>query len=55
MHHRIKNLLSIVQGLVSVGRRRADDIDDFADDLSNRITALGAAQQLAFGLPGEER
>ena len=26
MHHRIKNLLSIVQGLVSVGRRRADDI-----------------------------
>lgn len=55
MHHRIKNLLSIVQGLVSVGRRRADDVDDFADDLSSRITALGAAQQLVLGLPGEEQ
>lgn len=55
MHHRIKNLLSIVQGLVRVGRRRADDVDHFADDLSSRITALGAAQQLVLGLPGEER
>ncbi|MFX4086415.1 sensor histidine kinase [Sphingobium yanoikuyae] len=55
MHHRIKNLLSIVQGLVSVGRRRADDVDDFADNLSSRIIALGAAQQLVLGLPGEER
>jgi len=55
MHHRIKNLLSIVQGLVSVGRRRADDVDDFADDLSNRITALGAAQQLVLGPSGEEQ
>ncbi|MEJ5979591.1 HWE histidine kinase domain-containing protein [Novosphingobium sp. PS1R-30] len=55
MHHRIKNLLSIVQGLVSVGRRRAEDVDDFADDLSSRITALGAAQQLVLGLPGEEQ
>lgn len=53
MHHRIKNLLSIVQGLVRVGRRRADDVDDFANDLSSRITALGAAQQLVLGLPGE--
>lgn len=55
MHHRIKNLLSIVQALVSVGRRRADDVDDFANDLSSRITALGAAQQLVLGLPGEEQ
>jgi PAS domain S-box-containing protein len=55
MHHRIKNLLSIVQGLVSVGRRRADAVDDFADDLSSRITALGATQQLVLGLPSEER
>jgi PAS domain S-box-containing protein len=54
MHHRIKNLLSIVQGLVRVGRRRADDVDDFANDLSSRITALGAAQQLVLRLPGEE-
>jgi PAS domain S-box-containing protein len=54
MHHRIKNLLSIVQGLVRVGRRRADDVNDFANDLSSRITALGAAQQLVLGLPDEE-
>lgn len=55
MHHRIKNLLSIVQGLVSVGRRRAADVNDFADDLSSRITALGAAQKLVLGVPGEEQ
>lgn len=48
MHHRIKNLLSIVQGLVSVGRRRADTVDAFADDLGSRISALGAAQQLVL-------
>jgi PAS domain S-box-containing protein len=48
MHHRIKNLLSVVQALISVGRKRAHDIDAFADELTSRITALAAAQQLVL-------
>lgn len=56
MHHRIKNLLSIVQALVSVGRRRAADVDGFADELTSRITALASAQQLVLKpAPGEAR
>lgn len=46
MQHRIKNLLSIVQGLIRAGRRRAMDVDRFADELQGRIEALAAAQQL---------
>lgn len=52
MQHRIKNLLSIVQGLVSIGARRARDVDSFAEDLTGRIGSLAAAQRLI--LPGME-
>jgi two-component sensor histidine kinase len=48
MQHRIKNLLSVVQALVSVGRRRADDVGQFADELTSRIAALADAQQLVL-------
>lgn len=48
MHHRIKNLLSIVQALVSVGRRRADNVDSFAEELTGRISTLANAQQLVL-------
>ena len=51
MQHRIKNLLSIVQGLINVGRRRAETLDMFASDLSSRIAALGAAQTLVLQDP----
>lgn len=53
MQHRIKNLLSIVQGLIGAGRRRAQDVDHFADELQGRVSALAAAQQLILQAEGE--
>lgn len=51
MHHRIKNLLSIVLGLINVGRRRAESVEAFATDLGSRIAALGSAQTLVLHDP----
>ncbi|MBT2186783.1 PAS domain S-box protein [Sphingobium nicotianae] len=46
MNHRIKNLFSIVQGLIGVSRRAARNADDFAADLRDRLLALDAAHGL---------
>ncbi len=48
MRHRVKNLLSIVQGLISIGGRRADDVQTFTEELNARITSLAAAQSLVL-------
>jgi PAS domain S-box-containing protein len=52
MNHRIKNLLAIAQSIVSLSRRGATDIDDFADDVFRRLSALTAAHQLILVEPG---
>lgn len=46
MRHRVKNLLSIVQGLICIGSRRTDDVHTFTEQLTARITSLAAAQTL---------
>lgn len=51
MQHRIKNLLSTIQALVRIGPRHGS-IDEFVSDLSSRIAALDAAQNLVL-LPNE--
>lgn len=48
MRHRVKNLLSIVLGLIGIGSRRADDVPAFTEQLTARITALAAAQELVL-------
>jgi PAS domain S-box-containing protein len=48
MRHRVKNLLSIVQGLISIGSRRADDVQAFTEQLTARIASLAAAQALVL-------
>jgi PAS domain S-box-containing protein len=53
MRHRVKNLLSIVQGLISIGSRRVDDIPTFIEQLTARIASLAAAQALV--LQSEDR
>lgn len=53
MDHRIKNLLAVVQSLISVGRRRAASVADFADDLGGRVQALAAANRLILGVQSE--
>jgi len=46
MNHRIKNLLSIVQGLVSICRKSARSVDELAAELHGRLIALDAAHRL---------
>ncbi|KTR83799.1 histidine kinase [Novosphingobium barchaimii] len=54
MHHRIKNLLSVVQALVSVSRGRARSVDAFAEELTSRLAALATAQQLVLNQARDE-
>jgi two-component sensor histidine kinase/CHASE1-domain containing sensor protein len=46
LNHRVKNTLANVLSLVTLTRRKADDIDSFADSLSGRIRALSATHDL---------
>jgi two-component sensor histidine kinase len=55
MSHRVKNLFAITQGLVRVSARGAATKDQFAHDLSGRLTALADAHALvrhSFAEPG---
>ncbi|WP_294319336.1 PAS domain-containing protein [uncultured Sphingomonas sp.] len=47
LSHRIKNIFAIISGLVRMSARRMPAVRDFADDLAQRIAALGAAHDLA--------
>lgn len=49
MNHRIKNLMTILQSLIAVGRRRSESVDDFAERLSTQLQTLAAAHQLVLG------
>lgn len=46
LNHRVKNTLANVLSIVNLTRRRATDIDDFADGLDGRIRALSATHDL---------
>jgi two-component sensor histidine kinase len=46
MSHRVKNLLSIATALTHITSRSATTKEEMAFDLSNRLTALGRAQDL---------
>ncbi len=46
LNHRVKNTLANVLSIISLTRRRADDLDDFADALGGRIRALSATHDL---------
>lgn len=46
MNHRIKNILSIVQGLIGVCLKTAGSADELAEDLRGRLIALDAAHGL---------
>jgi two-component sensor histidine kinase len=49
LNHRVKNTLANVLSILSLTRRRTDDIDDFADSLEGRIRALSATHDLLTG------
>ncbi|MDP3674598.1 MAG: CHASE domain-containing protein [Novosphingobium sp.] len=46
LNHRVKNTLANVLSIVSLTRRRAGDLDSFADSLEGRIRALSATHDL---------
>lgn len=46
LNHRVKNTLANVLSIVSLTRRRASDLDSFADSLEGRIRALSATHDL---------
>ncbi len=46
LNHRVKNTLANVLSIVALTRRRATDLDEFADGLDGRIRALSATHDL---------
>lgn len=46
LNHRVKNTLANVLSIIALTRRRADDIEEFADGLDGRIRALSATHDL---------
>lgn len=46
LNHRVKNTLANVLSIISLTRRRADDVDQFADGLDGRVRALSATHDL---------
>lgn len=54
MSHRVKNLLAIASGLTSITSRSATSTEEMADDLIDRLGALGRAHDLVRPLPGSQ-
>lgn len=46
LNHRVKNTLANVLSILSLTRRRTNDLDEFADSLQGRIRALSATHDL---------
>ncbi len=49
LNHRVKNTLANVLSMMSLTRRRAKSLDDFADSLEGRIRSLSATHDLLTG------
>lgn len=49
LNHRVKNTLANVLSILSLTRRRASDLDEFADSLEGRIRSLSATHDLLTG------
>jgi two-component sensor histidine kinase len=52
MSHRVKNLLAIASGLTRIASRSAGSVQEMAEELTQRLTALGRAHDLVRPLPG---
>jgi two-component system CheB/CheR fusion protein len=47
MNHRVKNLFAVIAGMVTIAARSEKDVRAFAEDIRQRIAALGRAHSLA--------
>ncbi|MFN3511915.1 MAG: sensor histidine kinase [Phenylobacterium sp.] len=54
MSHRVKNLLAVATGLTHISRRSGKGAEEMAEDLIQRLTALGRAHDLVRPLPGSQ-
>ncbi len=54
MSHRVKNLLSVASGLARITSRTSAGVEDMAQQLTRRLTALGRAHDLVRPLPGNQ-
>ena len=54
MSHRVTNLLQIATALTHITSRSAKTKEEMAQDLTNRLMALGRAQQLVRPMPGQK-
>jgi len=54
MSHRVKNLLHIATALTQITWRSATTKEDMAHDLTERLMALGRAQELVRAVPGRK-
>ncbi|MBX7527369.1 chemotaxis protein CheB [Qipengyuania vesicularis] len=46
MNHRVKNLFSVISAMVSIAAREAEEVEEFAEDIRDRIHALGRSHSL---------
>ncbi|MGZ8300429.1 MAG: HWE histidine kinase domain-containing protein, partial [Rhodoplanes sp.] len=54
MSHRVKNLLAIATGLTHITSRSTTTTTEMANELTQRLTALGRAHDLVRPLPGNQ-
>lgn len=54
MSHRVKNLLHIATALTQITSRSVSTKEDMANELTNRLMALGRAQDLVRPVPGRK-
>jgi two-component sensor histidine kinase len=54
MSHRVKNLLAIASGLTAITSRSAKNTKDMAQELTQRLIALGRAHDLVRPIKGQE-
>lgn len=54
MSHRVKNLLAIATGLTQITARSAKSVQEMAEDLTQRLIALGRAHDLVRPLPDNQ-
>ena len=54
MSHRVKNLLHIATALTQITKRSATTKEDMAHELTERLMALGRAQELVRPVPGRK-
>ena len=51
LEHRIRNLLTVVSGIVRATAKHETDVDSFADQLTARLSALASVQGLILAAP----